>query len=149
LRNFGHGQLFEFCKHEDLALFVIERIQECMNQPSCFGPDRGLHRPTLAAVDGHFGQRLVRIVTKRARSVFARDAKQDSEEPCLDGRAIFELVQATMDDQEHVLNGVVDRRVGNPEAPNAAVHEVEVITVHLREIVHRARRRGDDALGSG
>ncbi len=97
-------------------------------------PERSLPRSFGAAVSA---ARLSGSTSPRPRRASRRwswsDPPDDAKQPRLDRGAALELAEASVDDDERLLNGVLDVRLGDAEATEGAEHEREVLRIDRLE----------------
>src|SRR5690606_37810919 len=65
--------------------------------------------------------------TRFCATVVFGNPHSDPENPRAQLRTPLEARPTSMNDQEHVLHGVVDERPGDPQAPQATPHELKVL----------------------
>ena len=153
LGGLWHRQLLDVDQHDDRALVLVQRIEQAIEQRDRLAPRDQLGGPGRRRrhhLDDVAGRRNRPGAPAQRAPVIARDAHQDPEQPRLDRRpARVERIPAAMHDQEHVLRGVLEDRIGHAEPPQVPPHEREVGVVEPpgREVglvwaaAHPRRRR--------
>ena len=130
LGGLWHRKLLDVDQHDDRPLVLVERIEQPIEQRDRLAPGDQLGGPCRRRrhhLDDVAGRRNRPGAPAQRAPVIARDAHQDPEQPGLDRRpARVERIPATVHDQEHVLRGVLEDRVGHAEPPQVPPHEREV-----------------------
>lgn len=135
LGDLGHRHALDVGEDEGHALVLVEGVEGAAQDGGGLTAGDflvgGGADVAVGEVEGEFAA--------RALPVSAGDAARDPVKESADRAAGVELVAATMEDDEDVLDRVVDGRRGDAEAAGDAPDEVVIITKEL----------GDRGQGSG
>ena len=125
-RRAAAGDLGE---HEDLALLVDELVEQAVE---------GLQGPALSELGvgqrrsgrlgegrGPFGAQAQRV------TVAAGDVRGDAMQPGAHRGLAAKLGAPTVEDQEHLLGGILDAGRRDPEATDERVDEAEVLAIGI------------------
>jgi len=137
--NLRRRELFELGEHEDLALVVVELFEKALDQASRFGFGERLVRAEVARIGERFGIGVGQVdmgaLAAGSSTVLADHAHEDCEDPGLDrassSRKVIEAEfgEASVGDQEDMLNNIVDCGIVHPESSRSAPDEFHVCVV--------------------
>jgi len=138
-------KLFDLVKNEDGALIELERREDPVEQEPFFAHE-GCFLGIRAACVQRFDLRIAGTGAPERSSParFRGDEQCSLEQECLLA-ARLELREPACRHLEHLLGGVVDRGLGDAEAPQRAPDEAEVLASHRREA--RVAIQGSDQGG--
>lgn len=142
LRGFGdllHRKFLDLVEDEDIPLLLRESLEE-FGEP--IPKSLVVEAPFLGRVLGPLRNvRAEKLATmRRSLAVVGRDTQSDSVDPGAQGRAAFEGVQSTRDDEEDVVSDILEIGGAYPQMTQASPDIADVNSVDFGETVPGGRR---------